>query len=56
MTEADLNFEDDYPVIITSKDAVKFHAVEFQHVWVLEVEAKISSDFVDNLLTAVDLN
>lgn len=56
MTEADFTFEDDYPVIITSKDAVKFPAVEFQHVWVLEVEAKISSDFVDNLLTAVDLN
>ena len=56
ITESDLIFEDDYPIVITSKDAVKFSACDLEHVWVLEVEAKISSGFVDNILTAVDLN
>jgi tetraacyldisaccharide 4'-kinase len=56
ITKSDLIFEDDYPIVITSKDAVKFSACDLKHVWVLDVEAKISSDFVDNLLTAVDLN
>jgi len=56
ITESDLIFEDDYPIVITSKDAVKFSTCDLKHVWVLEVEAKISSGFVDNILTAVDLN
>ena len=54
--EADLIFDDDYPVIITSKDAVKISADNLKHVWVLDVEAEISSNFVNNLLTAVDLS
>ena len=56
MTKSDLTFDDDYPIVITSKDAVKFSACDIKHVWVLEVKAEISSDFVDNLLTTVDLS
>ena len=56
MTTSDLNFDDDLPVIITAKDAVKFDTVNFDNVWVLEVEADISSSFVDTLLNALSLN
>jgi tetraacyldisaccharide 4'-kinase len=55
MTKSDLTFEDEYPVIITAKDAVKFPAVELKHVWVLDVEADISAKFIENLLQNVDL-
>ena len=55
MTISDLTFEDDYPVIITAKDAIKFPVVELKHVWVLDVEAEVSVKFVENLLQNVDI-
>ena len=45
----DLTFGDDLPVIITSKDAVKYSGVIPENLWVLEVEMSISDDFVDSL-------
>ena len=56
MTYSDLTFDDDYPVIITSKDAVKFSSIDLKHVWVLDVEAKISTNFVSDLMAAVDIS
>ena len=56
MTYSDLTFEHDYPVIITSKDAVKFSSIDLKHVWVLDVEAKISTNFVSDLMAAVDIS
>ena len=56
MTYSDLTFDDDYPVIITSKDAVKFSSIDLKHVWVLDVEAKISTNFVIDLMAAVDIS
>ena len=55
MTKSDLCFDDDLPVIITAKDAVKFDTVNMDNVWVLEVEAELSTGLVDNLLDAVNL-
>jgi tetraacyldisaccharide 4'-kinase len=55
MTTSDLNFDDDLPVIITAKDAVKFDTVSLDNVWVLEVEAELSTGLVDNILDAVNL-
>ena len=55
MTTSDLNFDDDLPVIITAKDAVKFDTVNFDNVWVLEVEAELSSSLVDKIVDAVNL-
>ena len=55
MTESDLTFDDDLPVLITAKDAIKLRTNNLKHVWVLDVEAEVASAFVDNLLTAVDL-
>jgi tetraacyldisaccharide 4'-kinase len=56
MTASDLSFDDDLPVIITAKDAVKFDTVIIDNVWVLDVEADISSGFVEDILSAVRLN
>lgn len=56
MTYSDLTFEDDYPVFITSKDAVKFSSIDLKHVWVLDVKADISANFVSSLMGAVDIN
>jgi len=49
LSSDDLTFGDDLPVIITSKDAVKYSGVIPETLWVLEVEMSISDDFVDSL-------
>jgi tetraacyldisaccharide 4'-kinase len=56
MVESDLVFEDDYPVIITAKDAIKFTATDLNHVWVLDVEAEMPPEFINSLLATIDLN
>lgn len=56
MVESDFVFEDDYPVIITGKDAIKFPATDLNHVWVLDVEAEMPPEFINSLLAAVDIN
>ena len=56
MVESDLVFEDDYPVIITAKDAIKFTATDLDHVWVLDVEAEMPPEFINSLLAAIDIN
>lgn len=40
-TQADLEFDDDLPVVMTSKDAVKCEAFAPDNVWVLEVAADV---------------
>ncbi len=39
--QADLEFDDDLPVVMTSKDAVKCEAFAPDNVWVLEVAAEV---------------
>jgi tetraacyldisaccharide 4'-kinase len=55
MTESDLTFEDNYPVIITAKDAVKFTKTDLDHVWVLEVDVTLPEPFVNDVLSSVGL-
>ena len=55
MTESDLTFEDNYPVIITAKDAVKFGATNLEHIWVLEVDVNLPQSFVNDVLSSVNL-
>ncbi len=49
LSSDDLDFGDDLPVIITSKDAVKYSGVIRENLWVLDVEMSISDDFVHGL-------
>ena len=53
LTAEDLSFEDNLPVIITAKDAVKLlaHGTDSlaDNIWVLEIEAQFDNDFIDRL-------
>jgi len=47
---SDVTFDDNKPVIITAKDAVKLIDVVTDNLWVLDVETTLPSSFVDQLL------
>ncbi len=49
----ELHFDDDLPVIITAKDAVKCASFASDNVWVLDVVADISSQFLTRLAQRV---
>ena len=52
-TGNELDFDDDLPVIITAKDAVKCTDVSNDNVWVLDVMAKPEAEFLDKLVNQV---
>ena len=43
---ADLEFNDDLPIVMTAKDAVKCEAFASERCWYLEVEAEIPVELV----------
>ena len=48
---ADLNFDDDYDLITTEKDAIKLASMQLNKIiWVLPVRAKLSAEFDASLL------
>ncbi|KKK75564.1 hypothetical protein LCGC14_2872450, partial [marine sediment metagenome] len=49
----ELLFDDNLPVIITAKDAVKCHGIANDKVWVLDVVAVPDTDFLNKLTDAV---
>jgi tetraacyldisaccharide 4'-kinase len=49
----ELLFDDNLPVIITAKDAVKCHGIANDTVWVLDVVAVPDTDFLNKLTDAV---
>jgi tetraacyldisaccharide 4'-kinase len=49
----ELFFDDDLPVIITAKDAVKCKAINNDKIWVLEIEAIADPIFLRDLLEQV---
>ena len=51
---ADLAFRDQYPVLMTEKDAVKCRPFSKPHWWVVPVEAQLDPAFEDWLAGAVD--
>ena len=46
LSPQDLQFPDDYPVLITEKDAVKCKRFGLDNVWVLPVTAQLPADFI----------
>lgn len=46
----DIQFDDDLPVIMTEKDAVKCHAIANQQHWYLPVDAKLDTNFDKQLI------
>lgn len=53
---ADISFNDQLPVIITAKDAVKFTHSAPGNLWVLDVELMVESAFVDRLIQRLNLS
>lgn len=49
----DISFNDELPVIMTEKDAVKCTSIANKQCWCLMVEADVPQDFKDRLLAAI---
>lgn len=56
LTADDLKFDDDFPVIITAKDAVKQRYCSDPNIWVLEVDVTLPEQFVNHVLNSVGLS
>jgi len=50
LTASDIKFDDDLPVVITAKDAVKYQGLVPDNLWVLEVEMTLDNEFVSSLI------
>lgn len=50
LTAYDIGFDDDLPVVITAKDAVKYEGSVPDNLWVLEVEMALDNEFVSSLI------
>ena len=48
-SENDLDFKEDYPIIMTAKDCVKCSQFATSNMWYLSVKAKLDSDFYQQL-------
>ena len=55
LTASDIGFDDDLPVVITAKDAVKYQDLVPDNLWVLEVEMALDNEFVSSLIDCVGL-
>lgn len=52
--EQDFEFADDYPMIMTEKDAIKCKEFSLQNAWALGVEACFSEQFLMHFLSRLD--
>ncbi len=50
---ADLQFNDDYPILMTEKDAVKCQSFAGQNVWAASLEVSLPIEFMENLLRRI---
>ena len=55
LTACDIGFDDDLPVVITAKDAVKYEGSVPDNLWVLEVEMALDNEFVSSLIDCAGL-
>lgn len=53
-TEADISFNDDKPILMTEKDAVKCFGFASEKHWFVPVKAKPQQQFIDKLLTLIE--
>ena len=56
LTARDIGFDDDLPVVITAKDAVKYQDLVPDNLWVLEVEMALDNEFVSSLIDCAGLS
>ncbi|VAW91884.1 Tetraacyldisaccharide 4'-kinase [hydrothermal vent metagenome] len=50
----DLEFEDDFPIIMTEKDAVKCHRFDIKNCWYLPIECEISNSLELSILNKLE--
>ncbi|MEE9411976.1 MAG: tetraacyldisaccharide 4'-kinase, partial [Methylococcales bacterium] len=55
-TLEDLHFNDDYPLLMTEKDAVKCYHLATKNYWMLPVEAQLDSKFSQSLSQLLEIN
>ncbi len=55
-TIEDLHFNDDYPLLMTEKDAVKCYHLATENYWMLPVEAQLDSRFSESLRQLLENN
>lgn len=48
--QIDFRFNDDLPIIMTEKDAVKCRGIAPQHAWYVELEASIPEECIDHII------
>ncbi len=46
----DLSFDDDLPILMTDKDAVKCNQFADGRMWRVSIEAEIEDDFIENVI------
>jgi tetraacyldisaccharide 4'-kinase len=51
---SDLEYDNDFPIIMTEKDAVKCRAFDIDNAWFLPVSARLSRDLVSEIIDALD--
>ena len=51
--EDDLIFDDEYPIIMTEKDAVRCQEITNKNLWYLKSEAELSEIFIDDIITKI---
>lgn len=54
-TEPDIHFQDDFPVLMTEKDAVKIKEIAGDEHWYLEVSAALPDNFTSQLREKLEL-
>ncbi len=52
--QSDIQFDDNFPVIMTEKDAVKCQRFAGPHHWYLPITARLSNEFSDHLLERIE--
>ena len=50
ITDSDTMFNDDLPILITEKDAIKLDKLDTNKIWVLETHVDLNPEFINSLL------
>ena len=50
ITDSDTMFNDDLPILITEKDAIKIDKLDTDKMWIIETQVDLNSEFINGLL------
>ena len=58
ITDSDTMFNDDLPILITEKDAIKLDKLDkldANKIWILETQVDLNSEFINSLLAKLKI-